>query len=487
MFTSVGLTLLCLALVPVYLLSIAFFGIFSFFGIATGILPLVHHGLLRRERKRLASLLVPNEGAVIELVAAVEEGDDEKPRRLAVRWSPGTNPQLPPVVLANGLGATMLTIAGLHDLLEAEGFPVLSYDRAGVAMSDPWPSGAKTDDVEGTMADMRGLMERFHPSSNKPWVVVGLSMGSVVAQCFVARHSEMVSGFVNVDGLPFPFSGKRDKFMAAAKAYCLAACASQIGLLRPPLALFGGHSTMLRQAATPPRFPFPVLLAQMQDPKFFSAIADEMSLMLALCDAAAAAWGPAFDLAHLNAGELEALANAAPSACGDVSDAAQGPGSWTELSRAPVERGEDWTPVAESKAVLARLLARAAHYHQQEGQAEGGAVAAVVDDVEQGKAPAPAAVPITPLWLVWQRLSVRVLSARSYDFALASSWYSPEMQTLAAAEHALHALLPGGGDGAGKRLVFPRRSHAKMFFGIQGLVVQQVKEIAAAVAGQQEA
>lgn len=84
----------------------------------------------------------------------------------------------------------------------------------------------------------------------------------------------------------------------------------------------------------------------------------------------------------------------------------------------------------------------------------------------------------TPLWLVWQRLAVRVLSARSYDFGVASPWYDPEMQTLAGAEHSLHALLPGG-EGAGARVVFPRRSHAKMFFGLQHFVVEQVEEVAA--------
>jgi hypothetical protein len=41
-------------------------------------------------------------------------------RRLAVRWSPGTNPSLPPVCIPNGLGATLITIAKLHDMLEAK-------------------------------------------------------------------------------------------------------------------------------------------------------------------------------------------------------------------------------------------------------------------------------------------------------------------------------------------------------------------------------
>ena len=251
-------------------------------------------------------------------------------------------------MIANGLGATLLTIAKLHDLLEEAGFPVLSYDRAGVGMSDPLPPGAKADDVERAVADMRFLMdwceEGLEPTAqqqqqqqqrqHRPWIVCGLSMGAVVAQCFIARHPEMVGGVVNLDGLPFPFGSKRAKFEAAGQIYGFLTCVSQVGLLRPPLALFGGNSALLRQAATPPRFPLAVLLAQMQCPGFFGAIAQEMGLMMALCDAAAAAWGPAFDLVHLTPAELRALGNAAPARCGDVDES----GAWTELPARPWRR-----------------------------------------------------------------------------------------------------------------------------------------------------
>jgi hypothetical protein len=49
------------------------------------------------------------------------------------------------------------------------------------------------------------------------------------------------------------------------------------------------------------------------------------------------------------------------------------------------------------------------------------------------------------------------MSARSHDFGhpMINSFYTPEMRNLAAAEHAVHALLAA--DGA--RLVYPRISH----------------------------
>lgn len=276
-------------------------------------------------------------------------------------------------------------------------------------------------------------------------------MGAVVAQGFIARHPGMVGGFVNVDGVPFPFGAKRAKFMGAAKIYRLMTRASRLGLLRLPLSLAGATSAVLRQAATPPRFPLPVVLAQMQDPLFWAAIAREMPLMMGLCDAAAAAWGPAF-----TAEELGALANAAPAACGDVRDAATGPGAWADLPRARGEEGEGWAAPEATRAALDRLLARAA---AAKGRQEGE----------------PA-----PLWRMWQRLTaVRVLSARNYDFGAASRWYDADMRALEAAEHGLLALVPEGG--AGRRLVFPTRSHNQMFFGMQGLIVRQVEEVAAAV------
>jgi hypothetical protein len=65
-------------------------------------------------------------------------------RKVAVRWSPGTDSTLPPVCIPNGLGSTLITIAALHDLLEARGYPVLSYDRGGVGLSQPLSGGRKT-------------------------------------------------------------------------------------------------------------------------------------------------------------------------------------------------------------------------------------------------------------------------------------------------------------------------------------------------------
>ena len=93
MFTSVGLTLLCIALIPLYILALSIFGVFSFLGLATGLLPLMNCCFLRRDRKKLAGLLKPSAGAVIEMVAIVEpeaeqQGHDNGGAKNTTRTSP---------------------------------------------------------------------------------------------------------------------------------------------------------------------------------------------------------------------------------------------------------------------------------------------------------------------------------------------------------------------------------------------------------------
>jgi pimeloyl-ACP methyl ester carboxylesterase len=411
--------------------------------------------------------------AVVEYVITTITQDSNQasstdtPRRLAVRWSPGHgDPSLPPVCIPNGLGATLFTIATLHDLLEAKGYPVLSYDRAGVGLSDPLPAG-EAYSVDGLIKDLKAVMDHRVPaSSNRQWLLVGPSMGSIVCQVFIARHPGHVLGFLNMDGLPFPFAAKRGKFEAAGKVYCITSCLTYTGVLRPLLALASGPLAALASK----HFTVDMIRAQMNQPNFYESIAREMTLMLDLCDVGVEAWAPAFDLGKLNTAEREILIRAPPTACGDALDATQGPGKWVDLPRAPVERGSDWASATEVRTVLRRLLARAAQQQQEHQQQEQRQQQEVVHaETEGGKEEA------VPLWLTFQSLVVRVMSARCYNFGLASSFYDGEMQSLAAMEHALHAALAGEG---GQRLVFPTRSHVNMFFGLTGLVAAQVDEIA---------
>ncbi len=457
MLKTLVLGVLGVALIPVYFALLALYLLLWFLATVTGLGPFLQWRASLRDRALLATTVVktsppatkdpatPDEAAVVEYVQLPAVGAGQ--RKVAVRWSPGHgDPRLPLVAIPNGLGATLFTIGLLHDLLEAKGYPVLSYDRAGVGLSDPLPKD-EAYSADQLVADLKALLD--HYGGEKQWVLVGPSMGSIVSQAFLAMHPGQVLGFLNMDGLPFPFVAKKNKFLAAGKIYCLSSCLTYTGVIRPLLAL----ATKPLSALASKHFSVDMIRAQMNEPNFYESIHREMVLMMELCAQAAQAWGEAFDIGALNAAERDALVNAPPTACGDAVDAVMSAGTWQDLPRAPVEVGSDWASAEETNTILRRLLARAA---QQQKEASG--------DVEEA---------VVPLWTTFQNLVVRVMSARNYDFGMASSFYDREMMALSAAEHNLHAHLAADG----KRLVFPTRSHDKMFFGLTGLIAAQVDDI----------
>ena len=154
----------------------------------TGVGPLILAICRRADARLLASALEPAPVACVRL-------QDVNGRRLAVRWSPAAGGALPPVCIPNGLGATLVTISKLHERLHALGFPVLSYDRVGVGMSEPRRGPGSHAGAEETVADMHAVMEQCAPGAR--WLLVGPSMGSIVAQCYLAKHPASVAGFLN--------------------------------------------------------------------------------------------------------------------------------------------------------------------------------------------------------------------------------------------------------------------------------------------------
>jgi len=401
----------------------------------SGLGPLAQCFYARRDAALLAALVAPAPGAPVRLVAGARGA------RLAVRWSPGGRRALP-VAIPNGLGATLMSIGALHDRLVALGFSVLSYDRDGVGMSER--AGAAPASAAETVADMHAVLEAAAPGAR--WLLVGPSMGSIVAQCYIAAHPGRVAGFLNMDGLPFPFAAKRQRFELAGRVYSLYAALVATGAVRLGLGLAGKALAPLATAT----FPLPAIVAQMNGRNFFASLAREMLTMLACADAARAAWGPAYDLAALTAAGgagaacVAALASAEPAQCGD----ARG-GAWLPLPRSRAELGADWAPRALVDAALEGM--RAAH-------AAGGGAAA---------APLPAAFA--------GGLAVRVMSARAYDFgAVGEAFYDKEMRAWAAAEHALHAGLAGA---RGQRVVYPERHHGQMFFSFEDQIAARVVEL----------
>jgi pimeloyl-ACP methyl ester carboxylesterase len=97
----------------------------------------------------------------------------------------------PTVLLDAGLATPALTWARVMPILAAHG-RVLAYDRAGIGMSDP--VGDLT--VDSRLADLAALIEQ---AGAAPCVLVGHSLGGLLAQLAAWRRPDLIAGLVLVD------------------------------------------------------------------------------------------------------------------------------------------------------------------------------------------------------------------------------------------------------------------------------------------------
>jgi len=447
-FSLLAKLLLGIIILPIYLVFMIIFLVFWLIFTITGIGPIIQCCRNRKDRHILNEYIDTSVNSSVPSTSLISISSSHpiqmitvgnSNRRLAVRWSPGTNPSLPPVAIPNGLGATMMTISPVHEQLANLGFPVLSYDRAGVGMSDPLPKGVHHFNAEETIDEMHYVLT--HPvinHANSKWILIGPSMGNIVAQSYVAKYPQMVDGILNMDGFPFPFSGVRSAFTKAAIVYDIYASIIWTGALRP--FLYFASKTAFFQRLISKTFSRSAILAQMNQRNFYKSLAQEMITMMDLADYTRKAWGKAYDLTVMDRADLEPLVNSRPFACGDAPN-----GVFTSLPRSKYEHGNDWCDPRLTEQAIEKMEK---------------------NSTEQDILPN-----------IWKNLVVRVMSARSYHSGI-HYFYRPNMQDWAAAEHSLHAL--AAKDGA--RTVFPIRHHGQMFFYATEYIVQQTVEIARVLA-----
>eukprot|EP00808_Paulinella_micropora_P005176 g5014.t1 len=342
-----------------------------------------------------------------------------------------------PVVLANGLGATMGTIGRVHDELVAAGFTVLSYDRLGVGFSSPNTLG-RPPTVEECVRDMLWVLDQVAPPSQR-WHVMGLSMGGVVAQAFIAAHPERVAGYMGMDGFVHGFAADtiapafEDK---AASQYRMITKLMWTGLLRPFLALAG--STGFFNSFATPTFPSRVIKAQMNDTQFYGNIALEMKLMIALARSSSESWGE-LSLLRLTPAELSTMLSVQPACNGLFSKDKAGSGR----GRQGATEGGDgkWESFPPAKVEKVAFM-------QQEEYRKAR---------EDWRRRALSQECHSELGKLWARLPVRTMTGRNYDAY--AGFYTEEMIDFVSAESGLHALLAADGE----RYLFPTVSHTEMF------------------------
>jgi pimeloyl-ACP methyl ester carboxylesterase len=228
-----GKSFLFLLALPLVLVAVALYIVFVVLFVCTGAGPLWEYYASRREKAGVLSR---------ESILALDKDlkyITVRGHQLAVRIThppPGIKPRSCPVCIPNGMAATMAMIGRMQENLRDEGFTVLSYDRYGCGFSDSNTAGIPPT-VEETVADMDEVMRAALPEDEETgqrarWIIVGPSMGSIVAQSYMARHPDGVAGFLNLDGLPYPFFRQRRLFDLFGKVYWLEAHIVWTGLLR---------------------------------------------------------------------------------------------------------------------------------------------------------------------------------------------------------------------------------------------------------------
>ncbi|WP_427921941.1 alpha/beta fold hydrolase [Streptomyces sp. cg40] len=105
-------------------------------------------------------------------------------------------PHRPVVMLMAGLGDGLDNLSGIQKTLSAKN-RVCSYDRLGEGESDA-PAGPQTIDSAGKV--LTAVLDRV--AGHRPVVLVGHSLGGLIAARYAPEHQDRVRGLVLLDATP---------------------------------------------------------------------------------------------------------------------------------------------------------------------------------------------------------------------------------------------------------------------------------------------
>lgn len=151
-----------------------------------------------------ATLMVTHhdsQGRIVGKELLVDEPEVDQARRvreraLQVAQNGDTAVESPPVVFVSQTGTSGGAWGSVIDRMSSKALAV-TYDRPGTGSSPPRPSAeplpysAFADEL-ADLLDQRGVTE--------PAIIVGHSVGSLIARVFAHRHPRRVAGMVHVDG-----------------------------------------------------------------------------------------------------------------------------------------------------------------------------------------------------------------------------------------------------------------------------------------------
>ena len=145
----------------------------------------------------------------------------------------------PLVVLEAGIAASSLSW-GLVQPEIASFARVCSYDRAGLAWSDP---GERVRSIDRFVADLRSVLHRT--GAPPPYVLVGHSFGGLVIRAFARTHPDETAGLIFVDTLHpeewcDPSTEQRRMLQGGVLLSEVGVCLARVGVVRACLSLLSG-------------------------------------------------------------------------------------------------------------------------------------------------------------------------------------------------------------------------------------------------------
>jgi len=143
----------------------------------------------------------------------------------------------PTIVMEHGAFGCAADWAVVQARLAVKGLPSLAYDRAGLGHSEPGP---KPRDGRAIVADLAALLRELDEVG--PIVLVGHSMGGLMARLYALTHTDQVLGVVLVDAvtpdvIATPMGAKG--VYAFSRILNWASHGARYGMMRPIAALSG--------------------------------------------------------------------------------------------------------------------------------------------------------------------------------------------------------------------------------------------------------
>ncbi len=141
---------------------------------------------------------------------------------------PGTGPL---VVCEHGAFGCAADWSVVQERLAAKGVRSLAYDRAGLGYSDPGPSPR---DGSAVAADLKAMLEALDEAG--PYVIMGHSLGGLMARLFALVHPNQVRGLVLVDAMTpdmLDIPGGAPAVVGFGQLLRLASIGAQFGMMTP--------------------------------------------------------------------------------------------------------------------------------------------------------------------------------------------------------------------------------------------------------------